>query len=1200
MAKISLRAYNQEIENLINRGESEEAIAHCKYILKLFPKHIDTYRLLGKAYLESQRYTEASDILKRVLSVLPDDFISQIGLSIIREDEGNLDAAIWHMERAFEVQPSNAAIQEELRRLYGKRDGITPPRVRLTRGALVRLYTKGELYPQAIAEARAALAEDPQRTDLMVVLARCYHNSGQAVEATEVCSRLISKLPFCYEANRILSLVLPKTSKSEDAKIYQQRVTALDPYYGLISPNTPTSDQVPDNAVTIERLTWQPSSEATEQPDWAKSIGVEIKEETADMPDWMKAIPEKEAQRPSEPQAVEPQAETEQSISPPEEDEDVLPQDTTLENEELIPDWMQSAGWSKSDTPASESEDSESISITDSIDLKAEAIQQDDVPDWIKSLAPPEETQDVQTPEEAARLDMLNQILPSSASDISSDEEAEAASLEAVTTDSRQEEIPAIQPSAVEEQDSESPQIETQATSQESSSTPGSDEIPDWLRSFSEEERDQEEAKPPFELTDEMPDWLKSLQDANSEEVDLPPTVLNTETDSNEDQLSPKIESLPETDDQDWLEKLALEHASAQETLEPATESQSEEPPDWIFEIGDQNEIPAIPEENENLPALEEDAALISESRLPDEPDGSQQIQDEDSLQEELDEGFAWLESLAAKQGADEDTLISDPKDRIAETPDWLKDLGKAEISQDIGGQEESGFFETPSVPEQPEEESSQWISEFEETSPAVEDQEQLLNDERETDLTFDVVETAGAQIESQETDSTLPLEELPSEQFKALIPEEELESATGEEFDFLAEESGTPSVTEENQFAVEFSEPLEEAAPDQEYPEESTDDSLSFESQTRAAESTPPFIEQPEARPDQTEQKEELTEPEIFAAVEKEVETTQFIDDISETTEPSGFLEETEASAPAYDSNDIFAWLESLAQKQGADEETLITRPEERSQTPPEWLTKAALPDENISPDLSDEVQTMANLNLDQEQLSQLEIDESVEDTQEIVHRTDKTEVEPEIEQGETPSDILEILEDDFSSTLMEIEQESVAEEEPALPDWLEGLESEIAAPQEIDEIAEAQPAASDLSEVLPSDLEETPYKTTELDESIQNEISIEQPLSKQQPLQPSEETVPAIVAEPRQKDFLSVARQELNNQNVDAAFEAYNQAIQEGGSLDEIIEDLNQAVYQYPLETLLWLALGDALSQKGEIQKALDAYSKGEELLQ
>jgi hypothetical protein len=35
------------------------------------------------------------------------------------------------------------------------------------------------------------------------------------------------------------------------------------------------------------------------------------------------------------------------------------------------------------------------------------------------------------------------------------------------------------------------------------------------------------------------------------------------------------------------------------------------------------------------------------------------------------------------------------------------------------------------------------------------------------------------------------------------------------------------------------------------------------------------------------------------------------------------------------------FAWLESLAAKQGASEEELITKPEERLEAPPEWIRK-------------------------------------------------------------------------------------------------------------------------------------------------------------------------------------------------------------------------------------------------------------------
>ena len=38
MAKISLRAYNREIETMMDRGQMEEAVAHCHHILKDIPQ----------------------------------------------------------------------------------------------------------------------------------------------------------------------------------------------------------------------------------------------------------------------------------------------------------------------------------------------------------------------------------------------------------------------------------------------------------------------------------------------------------------------------------------------------------------------------------------------------------------------------------------------------------------------------------------------------------------------------------------------------------------------------------------------------------------------------------------------------------------------------------------------------------------------------------------------------------------------------------------------------------------------------------------------------------------------------------------------------------------------------------------------------------------------------------------------------------
>jgi len=103
MAKISLRAYLREIENLIDQGELEQAQAHCRNILNYYPKNIETYRLLGKSYLEGKKYKEAEDIFQRVLSVIPDDFTAQVGMSITCEEAGisMKQSGIWNAHMKF-------------------------------------------------------------------------------------------------------------------------------------------------------------------------------------------------------------------------------------------------------------------------------------------------------------------------------------------------------------------------------------------------------------------------------------------------------------------------------------------------------------------------------------------------------------------------------------------------------------------------------------------------------------------------------------------------------------------------------------------------------------------------------------------------------------------------------------------------------------------------------------------------------------------------------------------------------------------------------------------------------------------------------------------------------------------------------------------------------------------------------------------
>lgn len=552
MAKISLRAYLHEIENMIDRGELEQAQANCRQILNVYPKNIDTYRFLGKSYLEGQKYKEAEDIFQRVLSVIPDDFISQVGLSIINEEAGKLDAAIWHMERAYEVQPSNIPIMNEVKRLYGRRDGVEPSKVRLTRGALVRMYARTKLVPQAIAETRAALEEDPNRVDLELILARMYLLSGQKVEASEICTKIISRLPYCLEANRILAEILPETSRADEAKNVNERVNSLDPYAAYVSQNAPTSDLVPDNTIMLEHLSEGsnvPSSPFTEVTDISSNI--------TSQPDWLNS-------------------EGSESTSPAAPFSVPISESPVASRDDQVPDWMKEVGWSQSDhsettpppLPFEQKDENANTPVEDAVPA--------DVPDWLKDL------QAQNTPTE-----------------------------DLVTENKNTEEIPVHEEPPVEPKIQPEPQIPADVPDWlELDKTQSEPIVPIVIKEKTEEVIAQGSEEVPAEAITpdadaienaDVPEWLKELNPEAAQNINQPeqaastpppfpendlPLSPNSEVPSTASAADEPAEIAPEIDHsmpeipQDWMEDAGIASTGKTGPLIPAADI-----PEWLKEI---------------------------------------------------------------------------------------------------------------------------------------------------------------------------------------------------------------------------------------------------------------------------------------------------------------------------------------------------------------------------------------------------------------------------------------------------------------------------------------------------------------------------------------------------------------------------------------------------------------------------------------
>lgn len=639
---ISLRAYNQEIEQLIDNGQYEESIAHCRTILSKHPKCIDTYRNLGKTLLELKKYPEALDIFSRVLSAFPDDFISHVGLSIIYEDQNDLDLAIWHMEQSFDVQPSNLAIQDELKRLFGRRDGEQPIKIRLTRGALVRMYARGELYQQAISEIESILEEDPRRIDLEVIFARMKFLSGSVTEAISSCNKILERFPYCFEANRILQEIYTANKELERAAVCRNRLISLDPYYRFLS--SPHDDkQIPDEKILLEKLVFSPSERIDiETPVWINTIDDQWDTSSEENIDWLQDVNTKVRLSPNaevKPNTTNPIAEAS------------LAHETSQSGVQL-PDWMQNAGWA-------------SVSDAPNNDPHLQSNQDDtDVP-FLNQL----KNFETENHSELAELndfsnDNNNQTHTTNGDLASLFSELKEGKMNDDNLNSDGDNKESFPPSDWKSQFSKDESNEI--------SDSQSQDIPDWLKNFEKDENDENNE------TDNMPDWLKNLQDevepasqgdiTSEISAHQDQNIVESTLQLNEEDQIPGVEEAKVTQDSQKIEgnngweKVDLTKNETEEGTAPVNEefgvedqkeiSSEDTIPDWVKSVLSTNtatdeqisdaKLQTGPLDNEDI--FTEKTAQIIDEGTPEIPSA----QDDSGIisQQTNDELLDWLRGL--------------------------------------------------------------------------------------------------------------------------------------------------------------------------------------------------------------------------------------------------------------------------------------------------------------------------------------------------------------------------------------------------------------------------------------------------------------------------------------------------------------------------------------------------------------------------
>jgi tetratricopeptide (TPR) repeat protein len=1193
MSKVSLRLYNREIESKIEAGRLDEAVAQCQHILKTFPMHVETYKLLGKSFLEARRYADAADIFQRTLMAVPDDFVAHVGMSIIRDDEGKLDDGIWHMERAFEDQPSNTAIQSELRRLYGRRDGIEPPKIRLSRDALANMYSQGELFNQAIDEIRAVLAEDSNRPDLQVMLARAYFHAGQKVEAAEVAANLLKKYPYCLDALRVLVDVVPEGSQTENTQIYRQRLHMLDPYSSFVAGSVFTTDQVADAAVSLERLEYIAGAvPASPQPNWASSLGIKLADEKhiEPTPDWL-AAGDSTAQSP---------------IGAPESSDATA---VSTGDDKSVPDWMRTAGWKDSKGKVQEEPAELGAQKT------AEPLAKSDIPDWLKSMAPPE-------------IPEVNSVTEPVPANPSFPDQGDAPEwLNGLGTIAAENTKPDYsRPSAV---------------------TKDTNVFPDWLKEMDA----SASSAPAVTIPSEKSENQEEETPASGQPASSPPAVVeDTEAQAaslgkdNDIPFQPTGESKPvkiEDDAMAWLESLAAKQGAKEEELLIKPENRSDEMPDWLRTP---KEIPAAsappdlpPDLNETLPLkpfTPSGGDLIPETPAPFEeiPPVDPTAAPALPLNFEVDRE-AWMEGLATtEQNAKPGELQPQTTAPVEEIPSvepaiapaqplnfevdretWLEGLATTEQKAKPGElqpQTTTPVEEIPSVepviaPAQPlniEVDREAWLdglstteekvkpgelqpetnTPVEETQPVkyAEGNAQPFNIEDDTEVRLEGLTTIEPYAKPGELHSqaTTPAEEIPPEK-----------PADGNAQQFNIEDD-----TEVRLEGLTTTE--DQVKPGELQPQTTT-----------PADEIPPI--EPDVAPSQPLNIEEdgeawlkgLSTPEEKAKPE-ELQSQTITP--AEETPPVKSADGNVQQENIEDDNE--AWLDGLAatEPQGMKEE-LPSGTSERPAAPPDWIQKPTqesnVPEKPAAPE--------PPLAVTEEDIT-------------ITSWLSKHDVEEALGKARSKSGAAQAKEspaNDLPDWLKEQEPASTQAEEPKSnkesPEWLSqpvqpsdmgteagtvpDLTKELEMPTWVEETIPASepPAPTSPGEWVSVDEKPVPIPDITSSTTKPAAVADEPPLQRQ--ILGGTGMLSRVPPEDKDAEFLAAAQTALDAKQIKEALHAYSKLIRKNRLLDEVIHDLREAIYRFPVDISIWQTLGDASMRANRLQDALDAYTKAEELL-
>jgi hypothetical protein len=679
-----------------------------------------------------------------------------------------------------------------------------------------------------------------------------------------------------------------------------------------------------DSAVAAADVPDWLTASATETPSAASAIPSPTAE--SDVPTWLQAdaseaeaatdVPAWLTASSTEPETTAPDWLSEST--PLSAADEMKPSDKQAEMsraDEEMPEWMKAAGWVPRDP---------SIPLDSASNVVAEEAEQEaettEIPDWLKAMKPPEEARPAVNA--AAAPDWLRSAMEGAVAD--------------------QAKKPQTQPfeEISEWQDTSKPSA---ATAGETASwlASGTD-IPDWLLNDEQESpvigesSGPESATPGRDTAEAVAAYLREQAAPSPESATTPAPSEMSEDEalawleglaakqgaSEEELVTKRSADLPE-----WLRKPVESEAEPESTIAP--EPAPDALPNWLT-------TPAEPT-LESIPpseSIEEEVPLAG--RLTAEPASMSD-----------DEALAWLEGLAAKQGANPEELVTNlPSESVEPAeeglPDWLQaPVESAPLLQFEDSQATAPMELTPAPTAEPaamsDDEALAWLEGLAVKQGANAEELVTQPEERiEEPPAWVQPETVTKELTPSSEAVTKPFESAPIKPEEPVAPLIPAASGLVAETPLAAEPASAPEMSADEALAWLEALAVKQGANAEE---------LVTKPEARAEEMPAWIQSQADAIAEPEPTIEEVSEPAIAeTASEEKPDWLKQMEAESDQYEMTARAPATEPGVqPEMSEDEALAWLEALAAKQGANAEELVTKPEARVEEMPAWIQSQA-----------------------------------------------------------------------------------------------------------------------------------------------------------------------------------------------------------------------------------------------------------------